>query len=38
MRIDHITIKGELHGVWKALYDGRVFDFKEMNRRLARVS
>jgi hypothetical protein len=38
MRIDHVSIKGKLHGVWQALYGCGVFDFKEMNCRFARVS
>lgn len=38
MRIDHITTKGDLHGVWKALYGGSVFDFEEMNRSLLTFS
>jgi len=33
MWIDHVSIKGKLHGVWQALYGGGVFDFKEINRR-----
>jgi hypothetical protein len=33
MRIDHVSIKGKLPGVWQALYSGGVFDFKEMNPR-----
>jgi hypothetical protein len=37
MRIDHISTKGKLHGVWQDLGCGSVFDFKEMNRRLANV-
>jgi hypothetical protein len=32
LRIDHISTKGLLLGVWQTLYGGRVFDFKEMNR------
>ena len=35
MRIDHLSIKGKLYGMWQALYGRRVFDFKEMNRRFA---
>ena len=38
MRIDHVSIQGKLHGVWRAPYGGRVFDFKELNRRFAHVS
>jgi hypothetical protein len=38
MRIDHVSIKGKLYGMWQALYGRRVFDFKEMNRRFAHVS
>ena len=38
MRIDHVSIKGKLHGVWQTLYGGGVLDFKEMTRRFARVS
>jgi len=37
MRIDHVSIKGTLHGVWQAPYGGGVFDFREMNRRFAYV-
>ncbi len=33
MRIDHVSIKGKLPGVWQALYSGGVLDFKEMNPR-----
>jgi hypothetical protein len=32
LRIDHVSIKGKLLGVWQALFTGRVLDFKEMNR------
>jgi hypothetical protein len=35
LRIDHISIKGMLLGVWQALYSGGVFDFK-INRSLLR--
>jgi len=38
LRIDHVPIKGELLGVWQALYSGGVLDFKEINRRLAQAS
>ena len=38
LRIDHVPIKGELLGVWQALYSGRVLDFKEINRRLVQAS
>lgn len=38
MRIDHVSIQGKLHGVWRAPDGGRVFDFKELNRRFAHVS
>jgi hypothetical protein len=38
MRIDHVSIKGKLYGMWPTLYGRRVFDFKEMNRRFAHVS
>jgi len=38
MRIDHVSIKGKLHGMWQALYGCRVFDFKKMNRCFAHVS
>jgi hypothetical protein len=31
LRIDHVSIKGKLLGVWQAFYSGRVLDFKEMN-------
>jgi len=37
LRIDHVSIKGTLHGVWQALYGGSVFDFQEMNRRFSRL-
>jgi len=36
MRIDHVSIKGKLLGVWQAFYGGRVLDFKEMTRPLIR--
>ncbi len=36
LRIDHVSIKGKLLGVWQAFYGGRVHDFKEMTRRLIR--
>jgi hypothetical protein len=32
LRIDNVSIKGKLLGVWQALYSGGVLDFKEMNR------
>jgi hypothetical protein len=32
LRIDHVSIKGKLLGVWQAFYGGRVLDFKEMTR------
>jgi hypothetical protein len=38
LRIDHVSAKGKLLGVWQALYSGGVFDFKEMIRRFAHVS
>lgn len=38
LRIDHVSTKGKLLGVWQALYSGCVLDFKEMNRRFAYVS
>jgi hypothetical protein len=38
LRIDHVSSKGKLLGVWQALYGGCVRDFKEMNRRFAHVS
>ena len=38
LRVDHVSIKGKLLGVWQALYSGCVLDFKEMNRRFAHVS
>ncbi len=38
LRIDHVSIKGKLLGVWQALYSGGVLDFKEMNRLLAQTS
>jgi len=34
LRIDHVSIKGKLLGVWQALYSGCVLDFREMNRHL----
>ena len=30
LRIDHISTKGLLLGVWQAVHNGRVFDIKEM--------
>jgi hypothetical protein len=30
LRIDHVTIKGKLLGVWQALYSGGVLNFKEV--------
>jgi hypothetical protein len=30
VRIDHLTIKAELLGVWQALYSGGALDFKEV--------
>ncbi len=36
LRIDHVSIKGKLLGVWQALYGGSVPDFNKMNRRLIR--
>ncbi len=36
LRIDHISTKSPLLGVWQALYSGGVLDFKEMTRRLIR--
>jgi hypothetical protein len=36
LRIDHVSIKGKLFGVWQALYSGGVLDFKEMSCRLIR--
>jgi hypothetical protein len=38
LRIDHVSIKGMLPGVWPALYDGGVLDFKEMNQRMVQIS
>jgi hypothetical protein len=38
LRIDHVSIKGKLLGVWQAFYSGGVLDFKEMTRRLIRSS
>jgi len=38
LRIDHVSTKGKLLGVWQALYGGCVLDFEEMNRRFAQVS
>jgi hypothetical protein len=38
LRIDHVSIKGKLLGVWQALYRGGVLDFKEMTHRLVHVS
>jgi hypothetical protein len=32
LRIDHVSIKGKLLGVWQAFYSGGVLDFKEMTR------
>jgi hypothetical protein len=32
LRIDYLSIKGKLLGVWQALYSRGVLDFKEMNR------
>ena len=37
LRIDYVSIKGKLLGVWQALYSGGVLDFKEMNRRFVHV-
>lgn len=37
LRIDHVSIKGKMHGVWQASCGG-LFDSKEMNRRLAHGS
>jgi len=34
LRIDHVSIKGKLLGVWQALYRRGVLDFKEINGRL----
>jgi hypothetical protein len=34
LRIDHISTKGKLLGVWQAVNGGGALDFKEMNRRL----
>jgi hypothetical protein len=36
LRIDYVSIKGNLFGVWQALYSGGVLDFKEMSCRLIR--
>jgi hypothetical protein len=30
LRIDNVSIKGKLLGVWQALYSGGVLDFKEI--------
>jgi hypothetical protein len=32
LRIDHVSIKGKLLGVWQTFYSGGVLDFKEMTR------
>jgi len=32
VRIDHVSIKGKLLGVWQALYSRNVLDFEEINR------
>ena len=32
LRIDHVSIKGKLFGVWQAFYSGGVLDFNEINR------
>jgi hypothetical protein len=37
LRIDHISIKGQLPGVWQALYRSGVLDVKEMNRHRVHV-
>ncbi len=37
LRIDHVSFKGKLLGVWQALYSSRVLDFKEMNRPFVHV-
>jgi hypothetical protein len=37
LRIDHISIKGKLPGVWQALYSGGVLDFEEVKRRGTRA-
>lgn len=37
LRTGHLSIKGELLGVWQALHSSRVLDFKEMNCRIDHV-
>ena len=37
LRIDHLSIKGKLLGVWQALYSGGVLDFKEISRAWLRL-
>jgi hypothetical protein len=37
LRIDHVSIKDKLLGVWQALHSGSVLDFKEINPRLPRT-
>jgi len=37
LRIDHVSIKGQLPRVWQALYRGGVLDVKEMNHRSVHV-
>jgi hypothetical protein len=36
LRIDYVSIKGQLFGVWQALYSRGVFDFKEVTPSLCR--
>jgi hypothetical protein len=31
LRIDHVSIKGQLLGVWQALYSGGVLEFAEIS-------
>jgi hypothetical protein len=37
LRIDHVSIKGKLPGVWQALYRGGVFDVEEVIQRCVHV-
>jgi hypothetical protein len=32
LRVDHVSIKGKLLGVWQTLYSGGVFDLREITR------
>src|SRR5258708_39773368 len=38
VRVDHVSIKGNLPGVWRALYSRNVLDFEEINRGLTPLS